>query len=428
MLEIKIPSPGESITEVTISNWLKSDGEFVEKDDELFEIESDKATLSVSAEVSGVLKILVPEGENAEVGAIAATIDPEAKADAVVNVKQEGAPVIADPTKPMKTAAPAAEETAPSYATGTPSPVARKLMEEKGIAAEAVKGSGPGGRITKADVLAYVPEIAPQAAPAIQPAPTTPAPTPKIETPAPVEPPKIEISGSRNERREKMSKLRLKVSERLVAVKNQTAMLTTFNEVDMSEIITLRKTYKDEFEKKHGVRLGFMSLFTKAVTEALKSFPAINAFIDGDEIVYHDYVDISIAVQAPRGLVVPVIRNAESLSLDQIEKEVARLALRARNNQLTIDEMTGGTFTISNGGVFGSLLSTPILNPPQSGILGMHKTEERPIALNGQVVIRPMMYVAFSYDHRIIDGRESVGFLVKVKENLENPVRMLLQV
>ncbi|MBU1636358.1 2-oxoglutarate dehydrogenase complex dihydrolipoyllysine-residue succinyltransferase [bacterium] len=419
MLEIKIPSPGESITEVTISNWLKSDGDYVDKDDELFEIESDKATLSVSAEAGGVLKILIPEGENVEVGAVAATIDTAAKAESVVTVKQEGAPVITDPTKPMKTAAPVEAEPRQSHAAGAPSPVARKLMEEKGIAADAIKGSGPGGRITKADVLAYSPESAPQqVAPAEQPAPIAADPAP----------PKIEISGSRNERREKMSKLRLKVSERLVAVKNQTAMLTTFNEVDMSEIIALRKTYKDEFEKQHGVRLGFMSLFTKAVTEALKHYPAINAFIDGDEVVYHDYVDISIAVQAPRGLVVPVIRNAESLSLDQIEKEVARLADRARNNQLTIDEMTGGTFTISNGGVFGSLLSTPILNPPQSGILGMHKTEERPIALNGQVVIRPMMYLAFSYDHRIIDGRESVGFLVKVKENLENPVRMLLQV
>ncbi|MBU0690433.1 2-oxoglutarate dehydrogenase complex dihydrolipoyllysine-residue succinyltransferase [bacterium] len=429
MLEIKIPSPGESITEVTISNWLKSDGDYVDKDDELFEIESDKATLSVSAEAGGVLKILIPEGENVEVGAVAATIDTAAKAESVVTVKQEGAPVITDPTKPMKTAAPVEAEPQPSHAAGAPSPVARKLMEEKGIAADTIKGSGPGGRITKADVLAYTPESAPQqAAPAEQTAPIATTPAPQAEKLVPAAPPKIEISGSRNERREKMSKLRLKVSERLVAVKNQTAMLTTFNEVDMSEIIALRKTYKDEFEKQHGVRLGFMSLFTKAVTEALKHYPAINAFIDGDEVVYHDYVDISIAVQAPRGLVVPVIRNAESLSLDQIEKEVARLADRARNNQLTIDEMTGGTFTISNGGVFGSLLSTPILNPPQSGILGMHKTEERPIALNGQVVIRPMMYLAFSYDHRIIDGRESVGFLVKVKENLENPVRMLLQV
>jgi 2-oxoglutarate dehydrogenase E2 component (dihydrolipoamide succinyltransferase) len=431
MLEIKIPSPGESISEVTISNWLKSDGEFVSKNDELFEIESDKATLSVSAEADGLLKILIQEGSDAEVGAIAATIDTDATPQTKVEVKPEGAPVIADPTKPMKTAPAPEVVTVAGPAAGYPSPVARKLMDEKGIAPGAINGSGPGGRITKADVLAYSPsttEVKPTPAPEPAPKSETPPPALKVAIKPVIEHSKIEISGSRNERREKMSKLRLKVSERLVAVKNQTAMLTTFNEVDMTEIIALRKTYKDEFEKKHGVRLGFMSLFTKAVTEALKNYPAINAFIDGDEIIYHDYVDVSIAVQAPRGLVVPVIRNADSMSLDQIEKEVARLADRARTNQLTIDEMTGGTFTISNGGVFGSLLSTPILNPPQSGILGMHKTEERPIAMNGQVVIRPMMYLAFSYDHRVIDGRESVGFLVKVKENLENPVRMFLQV
>ena len=381
MLEIKIPSPGESITEVTISTWLKSDGDFVEKDDELFEIESDKATLSVSAEANGLLKILIPEGENAEVGALAATIDTDAKAGAAVETKKAGSPVISDPTKPMKSPTPAEEESPQGHAAGTPSPVAKKLMDEKGITTDQIKGTGPGGRITKSDVLNYSPKTE-EAKPEAAPEPKSETPALKAETKQ-VEQPKIEISGSREERREKMSKLRLKVSERLVAVKNQTAMLTTFNEVDMSEIIALRKAYKDEFEKKHGVKLGFMSLFTKAVTEALKHYPAINAFIDNDEIVYHDFVDISIAVQAPRGLVVPVIRNAESLSLDQIEKEVARLADRARTNQLTIDEMTGGTFTISNGGVFGSLLSTPILNPPQSGILGMHKTEERPIAMNG---------------------------------------------
>jgi 2-oxoglutarate dehydrogenase E2 component (dihydrolipoamide succinyltransferase) len=424
--EIKIPSPGESITEVAISSWLKSDGDFVKKNDELFEVESDKATLSVSAETDGVLKILIQQGETALVGAVAATIDPDGipSTETIVNRKSEGQPVISDPTKPMKSPEPVETMRSSGFASGTPSPSALKLMEESGIKASAINGTGPGGRITKADVLAY------QAKPAEipPPVPLTPPVSEPVSTPVLIESPKATFSGSRNERREKMSKLRLKVGERLVAVKNQTAMLTTFNEVDMSQILELRKTYKEEFEKKYGIRLGFMSLFTKAVTEALQSYPAINAYIDGDEIIYHDFVDIAIAVQAPRGLVVPVIRNAESLSLDEIEKEIARLAARARNNQLTIDEMTGGTFTISNGGVFGSLLSTPILNPPQSGILGMHKTEERPIAVNGQVVIRPMMYLAFSYDHRIIDGRESVGFLVKVKENLENPVRMLLRV
>ncbi|MCB9365848.1 MAG: 2-oxoglutarate dehydrogenase complex dihydrolipoyllysine-residue succinyltransferase [Calditrichaeota bacterium] len=427
MLEVKVPSPGESVNEVTISQWLKADGSFVEMNDELFEIESEKATLSVSAESSGVLKIVVPEGATVQVGTIAAKIDDSATAEAA-------------PAKSEKTSAKAerkapAQETSGSAAIA--SPAAEKILREAGVSpSEVANGSGRGGRVTKEDALRAVtaPRSAPVSqAPAPAPAPAVqvsngPAPAKAAPAHMPPQAPKVAFTGERIERREKMTNLRQKVAERLVSVRQTTAMLTTFNEVDMSALMQLRKEYKDKFQETYGVRLGFMSFFTKAVTEALRYFPAVNAFIEKDEIVYHDYVDMGIAVQAPKGLVVPVVRNAESLSLWQIEAEIERLAGRARNNQLTIDEMTGGTYTISNGGVFGSLMSTPILNPPQSAILGMHKIEERPIALNGQVVIRPMMYVAMSYDHRIIDGRESVGFLVRVKESLENPVRLLLQV
>lgn len=430
MLEVKVPSPGESVSEVTISNWLRADGDYVNMNDELFEIESEKATLSVSAESSGVLKILIPAGSTVKVGSAACTIDTAATAGTAAKVESPPASV------EQKASAPASASTS---STKIASPAAAKILREAGrTTADIANGSGRGGRVTKEDALQAVSvaqaatavEAIQQAAPAATLPTNGPVAAPAKATPSHMPPQvaKVAYTGERVERREKMTPLRLKVAERLVSVRQTTAMLTTFNEIDMSNLIQVRKEYKEKFEQQHGVRLGFMSFFTKAVTESLKYFPAVNASIEGDEIVYHDYVDMGIAVQAPKGLVVPVLRNAESMTLAQIEMEIERLAARARNNQLTIDEMTGGTYTISNGGVFGSLMSTPILNPPQSAILGMHKTEERPIALNGQVVIRPMMYVAMSYDHRIIDGRESVGFLVRVKEYLENPVRLLLQV
>lgn len=426
MLEVKVPSPGESVSEVTVSNWLKADGSFVNANDELFEIESEKATLSVSAEASGVLKILIPAGTTVNVGAIACRIDEKATAG-TAPAKTDAAPVKAE----QKAIAAAAAGS--STATKIASPAADKVLREAGMTVNEVSnGSGKAGRITKEDALRTVAVPKPAAVPVESvpvPASSAPAPAkPAAPSHMPPQVAKVFYSGERIERREKMSPLRQKVAERLVSVRQTTAMLTTFNEIDMSQLMQVRKEFKDKFQEQHGVRLGFMSFFVKAVTEALKYFPAVNASIEGDEIVYHDFVDMGVAVQAPKGLVVPVLRNAESMTLAQIEAEIERLASRARNNQLTIDEMTGGTYTISNGGVFGSLMSTPILNPPQSAILGMHKIEERPIALNGQVVIRPMMYVAMSYDHRIIDGRESVGFLVRVKESLENPVRMLLQV
>ncbi|NUO19299.1 2-oxoglutarate dehydrogenase complex dihydrolipoyllysine-residue succinyltransferase [bacterium] len=426
MLEVKVPSPGESVSEVTVSNWLKADGSFVNANDELFEIESEKATLSVSAEASGVLKILIPAGTTVNVGAIACRIDEKATAG-TAPAKTDAAPVKAE----QKAIAAAAAGS--STATKIASPAADKVLREAGMTVNEVSnGSGKAGRITKEDALRTVAAPKPAAVPVESvpvPASSAPAPAkPAAPSHMPPQVAKVFYSGERIERREKMSPLRQKVAERLVSVRQTTAMLTTFNEIDMSQLMQVRKEFKDKFQEQHGVRLGFMSFFVKAVTEALKYFPAVNASIEGDEIVYHDFVDMGVAVQAPKGLVVPVLRNAESMTLAQIEAEIERLASRARNNQLTIDEMTGGTYTISNGGVFGSLMSTPILNPPQSAILGMHKIEERPIALNGQVVIRPMMYVAMSYDHRIIDGRESVGFLVRVKESLENPVRMLLQV
>ncbi len=420
MLEVKVPSPGESVNEVTISSWLKPDGAFVEMGDELFEIESEKATLSVSAETSGILKILIQEGSTVHVGALAGTIDDTATATAApAKTEAKAATAAAQTAKPSTVA---------SGSTKIASPAAGKLLREAGLSANDItNGSGKAGRITKDDAQRAV--AAPKAAPtAAIPAPSSSAP--KVTTPSHLPPQvaRVTYSGERVERREKMSLLRQKVGERLVSVRQTTAMLTTFNEIDMSNLIQLRKEFKDKFQEQHGVKLGYMSFFVKSLTEALKYFPAVNASIEGDEIIYHDYVDMGVAVQAPKGLVVPVVRNAESMTLAEIEADIERIAARARNNQLTIDEMTGGTYTISNGGVFGSLMSTPILNPPQSAILGMHKIEERPIALNGQVVIRPMMYVAMSYDHRIIDGRESVGFLVRVKESLENPMRILLQI
>jgi 2-oxoglutarate dehydrogenase E2 component (dihydrolipoamide succinyltransferase) len=404
-LEIKVPAVGESITEVVLSSWVKNDGDFVEMDEVIAELESDKATFELTAEKEGTLKIVASEGDTLEIGALVCTIE-EGGAAAAPKADAPKAEAVAD-----KAAAPVAEKASgESYATGTPSPAAAKILAEKGVDAAGVKGTGVDGRITKEDA---------SNAQAGKPAAKAEAPKAAAVTP---------VAGSRGERREKMSPLRKTVAKRLVAVKNETAMLTTFNEVNMKPIMDLRGKYKEQFKEKHGVGLGFMSFFTKAVCEAAKDFPAVNARIDGDQIVYNDFVDVSIAVSAPKGLVVPIIRNAESMSLAQIEKTVIELATKARDSKLTIEEMTGGTFTITNGGVFGSMMSTPIINAPQSAILGMHNIIERPIAENKEVVIRPMMYIALSYDHRIIDGRESVGFLVRVKQLLEDPARLLLGV
>jgi 2-oxoglutarate dehydrogenase E2 component (dihydrolipoamide succinyltransferase) len=411
VVEIKIPSPGESITEVTIETWHKEDGDFVQVDEILCEIETDKATLPMPAEVAGTVQIILQEGADAKVGDVLCKIDTAG----VPSADSSGPATESSNAVPEKMGSPSI-----SYAAGHPSPAAHKLMNEAGISADQVQGSGPGNRITKQDV-----ELAKNQQP-------PPLKTDSTAVVASAESKNdgatVPKSSSREQRREKMSRLRTKLSERLVAVKNETAMLTTFNEVDMSAIFAMRKDYKDKFEKKYGQRLGFMGFFTKAVSEAVQDFPAVNAMIDGNEIVYSDFVDIGIAVSAPKGLVVPVVRNAESLTIPQIELEIGRLAKRARDNKLSVEEMTGGTFSITNGGVFGSMLSTPIINPPQSAILGMHNVVERPIASNGQVVIRPVMYLALSYDHRIIDGRESVSFLFKVKEYLENPARILLGV
>lgn len=402
-LEIKVPPVGESISEVTLSRWIKQSGDFVEMDEIIAELESDKATFELTAEQAGVLSTVAAEGDTLAIGAIVCNIDTDAKASSAPAKAADKVEVIAE-TKSTSA------ENKDSYATGHPSPAAAKILAEKGVSTADVKGTGKDGRITKEDALAAN------------------ASAPKTEKPAAPKVAETFIAGARNMRKEKMSSLRKTVAKRLVTVKNETAMLTTFNEVDMQPIMDIRAKYKDKFKEKHGVGLGFMSFFTKAVCEALKEFPAVNAQINGEEIIYHDFVDMSIAVSAPKGLVVPVIRNAESMSLAQIEKAVAELAGKARDNKLTIEEMTGGTFTITNGGVFGSMMSTPIINSPQSAILGMHNIVERPMAVNGQVVIKPMMYLALSYDHRIIDGRESVGFLVKVKQYLEDPQRLLLGV
>jgi 2-oxoglutarate dehydrogenase E2 component (dihydrolipoamide succinyltransferase) len=400
IVEIKVPSPGESITEVQIARWLKKEGDVVEKDDELCEIDSDKATLTVNAEEAGQLSLLAKEGDTVKVGDIVCKIDTSVAAASKATKVETPTPAakVVESAKTNPTPAPATAAANDSYAKGTPAPAAKKLMEENKIPANAISGTGKDGRITKGDVLDLM-------AKGFKPSS------------------KDEIS--RDTDRQKMSSLRKKLAQRLVAVKNETAMLTTFNEVDMSAIMAIRAKYKDAFKEKYGVNVGFMSFFTKAVTEALQLFPAVNAMIDGEEIVYHKYCDIGIAVSAPKGLVVPVLRNAEAMSLADIENGIKNLAVKARENKITIDDMTGGTFTITNGGVFGSMMSTPIINPPQSAILGMHNVVERPVAINDEVKIRPIMYVALSYDHRIIDGRESVGFLVKVKEMLENPTKML---
>ncbi|MGJ1268380.1 2-oxoglutarate dehydrogenase complex dihydrolipoyllysine-residue succinyltransferase [Sphingobacterium spiritivorum] len=414
-LEIKVPAVGESITEVTLAQWLKQDGDYVEMDENIAELESDKATFELPAEKAGILKIIAQEGDTLEIGAVVCTIEEgSAPAGGDAAPKAEETKAAAQPAASTPAPAAADDEDQNSYAAGTASPAAAKILREKGIDPAAVKGTGKDGRITKEDAEKAQAGAKPAAA---QPATSAPA-----ATPAPA------VAGARNERREKMTSLRKTIAKRLVAVKNETAMLTTFNEVNMQPIMDLRAKYKDTFKEKHGVGLGFMSFFTKAVTTALKEWPAVNARIEENELVYSDFADISIAVSAPKGLVVPIIRNAESLSLHEIEKKIGELAGKARDNKLTIEEMTGGTFTITNGGVFGSMMSTPIINAPQSAILGMHNIIQRPVAENGQVVIRPMMYIALSYDHRIIDGRESVSFLVRVKQLLEDPARLLLEV
>ena len=400
-IELKIPSVGESVTQVTIAAWLKEDGDYVEMDEAVAELESDKATVELNAEKSGVLKILVEEGEDVEIGAIVATIDTDAAApegtSAAPEPVKEAAPAKAESPAPQ--AEKPKESTNTNYATGTPSPAAGKILAEKGISTNAVQGTGKDGRITKYDAML--------------------AEAGATDYATPIEP-------SRGQEREKMSNLRKTIARRLVAAKNETAMLTTFNEVNMQPIFDTRNKYKDQFREVHGVGLGFMSFFARACALALQQYPKVNAFLDGEEMVMNDFVDVSIAVSSPKGLMVPVMRNVENMTMWEIEAEVKRLAIKARDGKLTIPEMTGGTFTITNGGVFGSMLSTPIINPPQSAILGMHNIVERAVVENGNIVARPVMYVALSYDHRIIDGKESVGFLVAVKNYLENPETMLM--
>jgi len=417
-LEMKVPSPGESISEVEIAEWLVQDGDYVEKDQPIAEVDSDKATLELPAEASGIITLKAEEGDLVEVGQVVCLIDTEASPSPSKGGEKEDSSKSSEGGESGTTQKAQEEKSVPhseksseatksspsersgdaSYASGTPSPAAKKILDEKNIPASDVKGSGRDGRITKDDAVKAQPK-------------------PSMGTPG---------KGSRGESRKKLSMLRRKVAERLVSAKNETAMLTTFNEVDMKPIFDLRAQNKEEFKEKHGVSLGFMSFFTLAVVRALDEFPAVNSMIDGKEMITYNYKDISIAVSGPKGLMVPVIRNAENLSFRGVEQEVKRLAIRAREGQITVDEMTGGTFTISNGGVFGSMLSTPIINPPQSGILGMHNIVERPVVIDGEVMVRPIMYVALSYDHRIIDGKESVGFLVEVKKALENPVELLM--
>jgi len=390
---MKVPSPGESISEVEIAQWLVEDGDFVEKDQTIAEVDSDKATLDLPAEESGVITLKADEGDAVAVGQVVCLIDTSAKAPKLNKVEEKEKAV-----EVVKSVEESNEILEKTITIGTPSPAASKILTEKNIPSSSVIGSGRGGRITKEDALKALP--------------------------------KVDLNSIAKDRKiesKKLSMLRRKVAQRLVAVKNQTAMLTTFNEVNMSPIFELRKKYKEDFKEKHGVSLGFMSFFTKATVNALKEFPDVNSMIDGDQQIKYDFFDISIAVSGPKGLMVPVVRDAQDLTFSGIEKEIKRLAVKARDGEITVDEMTGGTFTITNGGVFGSMLSTPIINPPQSAILGMHNIVERPIAINGKVEVHPIMYLALSYDHRIIDGKESVGFLVKVKEQLENPIEFLMQ-
>lgn len=411
VLEMKVPSPGESISEVEIAQWLVADGDYVEKDQAIAEVDSDKATLELPAEDSGIITLKAGEGDVVKVGQVVCLIDTSAarpatststapKADTSTSPATKAEVVAADASAKTVVPSPDPVKKSESYAAGTTSPAASKMLAESGVSAARINGTGKDGRITKQDVIAAM---------------SGGFSTADAQG----------WGGTREQNREKMSMLRRKIAERLVSVKNETAMLTTFNEVDMKPIMDLRAKYKEAFAKHHEVNLGFMSFFTKAVTEALNLYPSVNAQIDGNEMIFHNYADIGIAVSSPKGLMVPIVRNAEQMSLAEIEREIKRLAIKARDGKITPDEMTGGTFTITNGGVFGSMLSTPIINPPQSAILGMHNVVERPVAINGKVEIRPIMYVALSYDHRIIDGKESVGFLVKVKEMLENPERML---
>jgi 2-oxoglutarate dehydrogenase E2 component (dihydrolipoamide succinyltransferase) len=403
IVEIKVPSPGESISEVEIASWLKEDGDYVFLDEEICEVDSDKATLAIPAEQAGVIKRIASEGDVVQVGQVICTIDTDAKAPEATTPEPKKAEAAVEEKKaaaPAKAEAPVAQKQE-SYASGTPSPAAKKMMSENGVSANQVKATGKDGRITKQDILSAM-----SSGFALGDAGQS-------------------WAGGREQHREKMSMLRRKVAERLVSVKNEMAMLTTFNEVNMKPIMDLRNQYKGKFADSHGINLGFMGFFTKAVTEALYHYPAVNAMIDGQEMIFHDYCDIGIAVSSPKGLMVPVVRNAEQMSLAEIEAEIKRLAIKARDGKISVEEMTGGTFTITNGGVFGSMLSTPIINPPQSAILGMHNIVERAVVEDGQIVARPMMYLALSYDHRIIDGKESVSFLVKVKNMLENPSTML---
>ena len=398
---MKVPSPGESISEVQIASWLKADGQYVHKDEDLVEVDSDKATLAIPAEASGILRITVAEGEVVKVGDEICTLDtsakaPEGEAAAPAPIAEAKSAPAAAPT-PSPVSAPSAPS-APAKADAIPSPAASKIMRENNLSPVQIPGNGKEGRITKQDVLAAL-------ASGFAPVPA---------------------AGIRSTERKKMSMLRKKVAERLVSVKNETAMLTTFNEVDMTAIMAMRTRHKEQFGKVHNIGLGFMSFFTKAVTQALDAFPAVNAMIDGEEVVYHNYCDVGIAVSTPKGLMVPVIRNAEDLSLAGIEQAIKDVAIKARDGKLSIEDMSGGTFTITNGGVFGSLMSTPILNPPQVAILGMHKIQDRPVVEKGAIVIRPMMYLALSYDHRIVDGKGAVTFLVRVKEALEDPRRLLM--
>ena len=399
MLEMKVPSPGESITEVEIATWLVKDGDYVEKDQAIAEVDSDKATLELPAEESGIITLKAEEGDVVEVGQVVCLIDTSAaKPEGGAAAEAPKAEVKEEPKKEeAPKAAPAPAAPAATYATGTPSPAAKKVLDEKGIDASQVNGSGRDGRITQEDAVRF---------------------TPSMGT--------VPVTGNRAQSEKKLSSLRRKIAQRLVSVKNETAMLTTFNEVDMSGIFALRNQYKDEFKAKHGVGLGFMSFFTKAVTRALELYPDVNSMIDGDYQVKYDFADVSVAVSGPKGLMVPVVRNAENLTFRGVEQSIKDLAIKVRDGKISVDEMTGGTFTITNGGVFGSMMSTPIINPPQSGILGMHNIVERPVVKNGQIVIAPMMYIALSYDHRVIDGRESVGFLVAVKEAVEDPLNVLM--
>jgi len=415
IIDIKVPSPGESVTEVTIGKILVQNGETVAIDQVICELESDKATLEVGAEAAGILTLNVKEGDDIAVGSVIGTINT------LSNGQQETPPAAELPkisTKPVSEQTEADDNT---YAKGHPSPAALKLMEENNIKSGDIKGTGADGRITKQDVLLFLEAQKTNTAKQTNESPETQVP-PVVSTEIA---PAVSV-GNRNDRREKMTRLRKTISQRLVSAKNNTAMLTTFNEVDLTEVMALRTRYKEVFEKKHGIGLGFMSFFSKACSIALFDFPGVNAYIIDDFIEYHDYVDISIAVSTPKGLVVPVIRNVQEMGLKEIEVAVKDLAIKGRDGLLTMEDMTGGTFTITNGGVFGSLLSTPILNPPQSAILGMHKIQERPMVVNGQILARPMMYLALSYDHRIIDGKEAVSFLVRVKELLEDPMKLFL--